>query len=262
MANQNCRTRVLTMTLDAHRLSFGATAAHYDRARPTYPVAALKWTFAPLGAGRLRVVDLGAGPGLLSRAVAAAGHEVIPVEPDPGMRARLDAVTPGVRALAGSAEAIPLPDASVDAVLAGTAYHWFDPELAHPEMARVLRPGGVLAAIWNDRDKATAWVAELSRLIATHRHVSGRRAELDGSRSFGPLFGDVTRQQFPHVVPQSPPGIADLVASRSNFLTATPAEQRLILDQVAELCATHPELAGRDAFDLPYLTTVYRAIRV
>jgi SAM-dependent methyltransferase len=250
------------MTLDARRLSFGASAAHYDRARPTYPLSALNWTFAPLGAGRLRVVDLGAGTGLLSRVVAAAGHEVIPVEPDPDMRAQLDAVMPGVRALAGSAEAIPVPDASVDAVLAGTAYHWFDAELAHPEMARVLRPGGVLAAIWNDRDKATAWVTELTRLIGAHQYVSGRRAELDESRSFGSLFGDVTKQQFPHVVPQSPQGIADLVASRSNYLTATPDKQRLILDQITELCATHPELAGQDAFDLPYLTTVYRAIRV
>jgi SAM-dependent methyltransferase len=249
------------MSLDAHRLSFGASAAHYDQARPTYPVAALTWTFARLGGGRLRVMDLGAGTGLLSRVVAAAGHEVIPVEPDAGMRAQLDAVMPGVRALAGSAEAIPLPDASVDAVLAGTAYHWFDPELAHPEIARVLRPGGVLAAIWNDRDKATAWVAELSRIIGSHQAVSGRRAELDESRSFGPLFGDVTKQQFPHVVPQTPKGIADLVASRSNYLTATPARQRLILEQVTELCATHPELAGRDTFGLPYRTTVYRAIR-
>ena len=250
------------MTLESRRLSFGAAAADYDRARPTYPVAALNWTLEPLGAGRLLVVDLGAGTGLLSRVVAAAGHEVIPVEPDAGMRAQLEAVMPGVRALAGSAEAIPVPDASVDAVLAGTAYHWFDPELAHPEMARVLRPGGVLAAIWNDRDKATAWVAELARLIASHRYVSGRRAELEESRSFGPLFGDVIKQQFPHVVAQSPQGIADLAASRSNYLTATPAKQRLILDQITELCATHPALAGRDAFDLPYLTTVYRAIRV
>ncbi len=253
---------MLTVTLDDRRLSFGAAAAHYDQARPTYPATALSWTLAPLGVGRLRVVDLGAGTGLLSRVVAAAGHEVIPVEPDAGMRAQLEAATPGVRALAGSAEAIPVPDASVDAVLAGTAYHWFDPELAHPEMARVLRPGGVLAAIWNDRDKATAWVAQLARIIGSHRYVSGRRAELDESRSFGPLFGDVTKQQFPHVARQSPQGIADLAASRSNYLTATPTEQRLILDQVAELCAAHPDLAGRDTFDLPYLTTVYRAIRV
>jgi SAM-dependent methyltransferase len=250
------------MTPDAHRLSFGAAAADYDQARPTYPVAALSWTLAPVGTGRLRVVDLGAGTGLLSRVVAAAGHEVIPVEPDPDMRARLDAVTPGVRALDGSAEAIPVPDAGVDAVLAGTAYHWFDPESAHPEMARVLRPGGVVAAIWNDRDKTTAWVAELARLIGVHRTVSGRRAELERSRSFGPLFGDVTKRQFSHVVPQSPQGILDLVASRSTYLTATPAEQHLVRDRITELCATHPELAGRDAFDLPYLTTVYRAIKV
>ncbi|SNT31995.1 Methyltransferase domain-containing protein [Asanoa hainanensis] len=244
------------MTLDAHRLSFGA-AADYDQARPTYPMAAVHWT---LGADRLRVVDLGAGTGSLSRVIAAAGHEVIPIEPDQDMRTRFDAA--GVRALAGSAEAIPLPDASVDAVLAGTAYHWFDPEPAHQEMARVLRRGGVLAAIWNDRDKTTPWVAELSRLIRTHRQVSGRRAALEESRSFGPLFGEVTRQQFPHVVAQSPQGLAALVASRSTYLTATPAEQRLTLDRIAELCATHPDLTGRDTFDLPYVTTVYRALRV
>jgi SAM-dependent methyltransferase len=252
---------VSTVTLDSRRLSFGAAAAAYDQARPTYPVAAVSWTLAPLGGGRLRVVDLGAGTGLLSRVVAAAGHEVIPVEPDPDMRARLDAVTPGVRALDGSAEAIPVPDAGVDAVLAGTAYHWFDPESAHPEMARVLRPGGVLAAIWNDRDKTTAWVAELARLIGVHREVSGRRAELDASGSFGPLFGDVTKRQFSHVVRQSPQGIRDLVASRSTYLTATSEQRRRILDRITELCATHPELAGRETFDLPYLTTVYRAIR-
>src|SRR6186997_2396231 len=126
---------------------------------------------------------------------------------EPTLEQRQLAVMPGVRALPGSAEAIPVTNASVHAVLAGTAYHWFDAELAHPEMARVLRPGGVLAAIWNDRDRSTAWVAELTRLIGAHRYVSGRRAELDESRSFGPLFGDVTKQQFPHVVPQSPQGI-------------------------------------------------------
>src|SRR6266550_2633842 len=89
-------------------------------------------------------------------------HEVVPVEPDEAMRARLARSTPGVTPLAGSAERIPLPDTSVDAVVAGQSYHWFDPEPAHREIARVLRPGGVFAPVWNIRDESEPWVAALS----------------------------------------------------------------------------------------------------
>ncbi|WP_231394798.1 methyltransferase domain-containing protein [Micromonospora sp. CNB394] len=72
--------------------------------------------------------------------------------------------TPGTTALAGSAEAVPLPDASADAVLVGQAYHWFDRERAHAEVGRVLHPGGTFAPVWNIRDERVGWVAELSRI--------------------------------------------------------------------------------------------------
>lgn len=250
---------VASVTLDEHRLAFGSAADRYDRSRPTYPIEALNWTFAPAGAQRLRVVDLGAGTGLLSRVVMDAGHEVIPVEPDAGMRAQLDAATPGVKALDGSAEAIPLPDASVDAVIAGTAYHWFDPKLTHPEVARVLRPGGIFAALWNDRDLSLAWMAAFNRLLQTLRITYEQRSVLDSTLSFGPLFGPADKLQFPHNVTRTPQGLSDLIATRSYFLVASPQRQTELLDAVAELCATHPDLAGRETFEMPYRTTVYRA---
>src|ERR1041385_1983732 len=106
-------------------LSFGRAAALYDDIRPSYPVDAVRWA---LGAGRHTAVDLGAGTGLLTRVVAPLGTETVAVEPDAGMRARLIEVTPGVSAAAGSAESIPRPDGSVDAVVAGQSYHWFDHE--------------------------------------------------------------------------------------------------------------------------------------
>ena len=252
---------VSLMTSDDHRLAFGAAASLYDRARPTYPAEALTWAFTPLNAGRLRVVDLGAGTGLLSRVVLAAGHEVIPVEPDEGMRAEFDATTPGVTALAGSAEEIPLPDGSVDAVVAGTAYHWFVPERAHPEIARVLRPGGVFAPIWNDRDVTADWTAKLSKIMRSHRGSFEHRHELDTAMSFGDCFGPVVKAEFRHAVAQTPQGLADLIASRSYYLVADEGMRQQMLDEVAELCAAHPELAGRHSFDLPYVTAVYRGLK-
>jgi SAM-dependent methyltransferase len=152
------------MTFEKQRLSFGAAAQHYDRSRPSYPAAALSWA---LGEPPAQVVDLGAGTGLLTRTALAAGFDVIPVEPDLGMRDQLAAATPGTTPLAGSAESIPLPDGAADAVIAGQAYHWFDREAAHPEIARVLRLGGVFAPVWNYRDTSVAWAGALDEIIGS-----------------------------------------------------------------------------------------------
>ena len=125
----------------------------HDEIRPSYPPEAVRWM---LGEAPVRVVDLGAGTGIFSRLVASLGHDVVAVEPDDGMRARLAESSPGVTVVAGSAEAVPLPDASVDAVVAAQAYHWFDNDEARLEIARVLRLGGVFAPIWNIRDESVA----------------------------------------------------------------------------------------------------------
>src|SRR5437762_9625923 len=134
---------------EQRRLSFGFRAAEYDRYRPGYPAEAVQWLV-----GRpppARVLDVGAGTGRLSVAATALGHDVLAVEPDDAMRAVAEAALPG-RTVAGTAEDLPLPDASYDAVVAGQAYHWFDRDRALPEIARVLSAGGALGVVWNIRD--------------------------------------------------------------------------------------------------------------
>jgi SAM-dependent methyltransferase len=238
-------------------LSFGPAAASYDRVRPGYPVAALRWA---LGGHPLRVVDLGAGTGILSRALADLGHEVLAVEPDGAMRAQLSRAGPHLTALAGAAERIPLPDGSVDAVVAGQAYHWFDPEPAHAEIARVLRAGGGFAPLWNRRDESVPWVAALSTISDDDTAGRGIREPATDLSSFGPRFGPVRRRVFRHTVRYTPETLVGLVATRSYYLTAPPPRQLELERRVRHLCATDPALAGREAFDLPYLTEVYRAV--
>jgi len=238
-------------------LPFGAAAERYDRVRPPYPPEALRWILAHLGDRPGRVVDLGAGTGILTKALAALGHEVVPVEPDAGMRALITGA-----ALAGSAEEIPLPDASVDAVVAGQAYHWFDRERAHPEIARVVRPGGVFGPIWNMRDEQTPWVAALTRTLAAESNAeevshSGWLTDPD----FGGGFGPVAREIFRHSVTIDAARLVELVRSRSYYLSAPPDRQPRIDAAVRRLAATHPDLAGRDTFTLPYVTAAYRAVR-
>ncbi|WP_158585454.1 class I SAM-dependent methyltransferase [Kitasatospora sp. SolWspMP-SS2h] len=119
----------------------------------------------------MHVLDLGAGTGLLAGVLRAAGHEVIAVEPDEQMRAVAAERRPDAQVLAGSAEDIPLPDDSVDAVVAGPAYHWFTPQVSLPQIHRVLRKDVVFAAMWNIRDDRTPWVAALSDIVGARDTV-------------------------------------------------------------------------------------------
>lgn len=238
--------------------SFGAAADLYDEVRPSYPADALTWAVGDAARPGAAVVDLGAGTGILTRALRDLGHTPVPVEPDPAMRDRLERATPQVRARAGSAEAIPLPDGSVDAVLAGQAYHWFDRDAAHAEIARVLRPGGVFAPLWNIRDPDVPWLAALSDLLdGAGREHAGLLEHPD----FGPWFGPVESASFRHDVPCDPDRLLDLVRSRSYYLTADAAGRERVDAAVRALTREHPDLAGRESFPLPYRTEVYRAVR-
>jgi SAM-dependent methyltransferase len=239
-------------------LSFGAAAAEYDRFRPSYPLEAVRWAV-----GRpppAEVVDLGAGTGKLTRVLLAAGYQVTPVEPDAGMRDQLAASTGGVTPLAGFAEAVPLPDASTDAVVAGQAYHWFDRERAHPEIARLIRPGGYFGAVWNHRDDREPWIAELSRI--THDTPDNRGnfdPEPTVSLELSDNFGPVERKEFTHRETRTAESLVAMISTRSYFLTASPRKQAEIVAGVRELAATHPALAGRESFDVLYRVIVFRA---
>ncbi|MFG1675629.1 class I SAM-dependent methyltransferase [Micromonospora sp. NPDC049282] len=245
------------MTDPTAALSFGAAAGEYDRFRPRYPQEALRWALEGCPAPA-RVVDLGAGTGILTRGLSALGHHVVPVEPDPEMRAQLAAATSGTTALAGSAESMPLPDDAVDAVLVGQAYHWFDRDRAHAEVARVLRPGGTFAPVWNVRDERVGWVAELTR-IAHLDHNAGDVT--DRYADFGPAFIPVEVGEFGHATTLTPDELVAMLHTRSYWLTATPAERARVDGGLTDLFATHPELAGRDTVELPYRTVVLRARR-
>jgi SAM-dependent methyltransferase len=142
-------------------LTFGARAEEYQRWRPSYPAEAVAWLAPP---GAARVADVGAGTGKLTGPLLGLGLQVVAVEPDPAMLAVLRREHPAAVPYLAGADALPIPDASVDAVLAGQAWHWFPHERAIAEVRRVLRPGGWLGLVWNGPDPRDVWEYDLARL--------------------------------------------------------------------------------------------------
>jgi SAM-dependent methyltransferase len=246
--------------------SFGAVAASYAEHRPDYPVKAVRWCVAPAGRdiGSLRVLDLGAGTGKLTALLTELGSDVTAVEPDPAMLAELRRGLPSVRALPGTAERIPLPDASVDAVLCGQAMHWFDMSRALPEIARVLVPGGTLGALWNSDDDRVAWVAGLQEAAegAASPSLSRRRSEAASFRpeQFGAvLFTPTERAEFANPRLLTADTLVELIGTHSKILVMAPEERAQVLAKVRAYLESRPETAdGR--FELPMVTSVIRAV--
>ena len=245
------------MTDREQALSFGKAAALYESIRPGYPQEAAHWALGPgFAIGRGTVMDLGAGTGLLTRILVPLAGRVIPVEPDAEMRAQLTAAVPGVVAVAGSAESIPYADASADSIVTAQAYHWFDPERAHPEIARVVRTGGTFAAIWNLRDSMVGWVAALEEAAGPAPSGHVRDPEREVVFDFGPSFEPPERGEFRHDIPMTADLVHALVASRSTYLVAPAAERAEIDARIAAVTAQLPA-----AFNMPYVTVCYRTTR-
>ncbi len=240
----------MTGPIQHRSLSFGAEAAAYERGRPSYPPEAINWLLPP---GARDVLDLGAGTGKLTTRLVERGLDVVAVDPLPEMLELLCNALPDTPALLGSAEDIPLPDNSVDAVLVAQAWHWFDPERAVKEVARVLRPGGRLGLVWNTRDERLGWVKDLGRIIG-HEHDP-----FSSEVTLPDPFGGLERHQVEWTSYLTPQALIDLVASRSYCITS-PAEVRTrTLDRVRNLLATHPALAQSNGLALPYVTVCIRA---
>jgi SAM-dependent methyltransferase len=234
--------------------SFELVAGLYERARPEYPPEAIAWLAEQLDlrAGRT-VLDLGAGTGKLTRALVATGANVIAVEPGDAMRAELVRAVPEAQALRGAAEDIPLPDASVDAITVGQAFHWFRHEEALPELHRVLRPDGGVGLVWNSRDQDSPLQRVVNDLIATlvppKRAVafgsSGRLAESD-------LFGPMEERRFAFAQELDADALVDRIDSISFVAAGSQGERRRVEHGLRDLVAAN---GGVVAF--PYVTDVY-----
>jgi SAM-dependent methyltransferase len=248
--------------------SFGAAAVAYAEHRPDYAQAAVRWALEP--APGPRVLDLGAGTGKLTATLLAAGADVVAVEPDPAMLTELRRAVPAVRVLPGSAEAIPLPDASVDAVLAGNAMHWFDMAVAGPEIARVLAPGGILAGLWNVFDDRVDWVAGLARVSGSaaigprDTPTSWRAATADmhlPKTGVAARFGSPKQAQFPHGQHRTADSLVATLATKAGMLVMPEQERQATLGRIRAYLASRPETADGE-FILPMLTGVLRVRRL
>ena len=244
--------------IDPMAEAFGAAAADYERARPSYPVQAIETlkSEAGIGPGK-RVCDLAAGTGKLTRLLVATGAELVAIEPVPGMRAQLAEVLPDIDVLDGTAESIPLADASVDTVTVAQAVHWFKFEPALEEIRRVLAPGGSLAILFNQRDERVPWVKTWNDVIEWH----GRRIAYYQNTDWTTLladngFVDVGYRSSEWNQPLTRELLAARVRSVSYIADAPPAEQQDYVDRVLALVA-----GFEDTFPLPYVTHVWFARR-
>ncbi|MDT0117638.1 methyltransferase domain-containing protein [Microbacterium sp. PRF11] len=240
--------------------SFGQAASAYESGRPGYPAEAVAWMLEPVREpGRaLRVADVGAGTGKLTRAIVELGADVVAVDPDADMLATLRQNTRGVPTFVGRAEKLPLPDSGLDAVVMGQAWHWVDVEAASLETARVLRSGGVLGLIWNIRDDRVDWVRRLTAAMG------GSNAEVllatTGPRVVEP-FGELEHREWHGERRITLPQLRDLVVSRSDIITASREKRARIDAAVDGVVASLPDLADGGSTALPYVTHAFRVRR-
>lgn len=233
-------------------LSFGAVADSYDRARPSYPREAVAWL---VDSSYAHVLELGAGTGKLTEQLHALGHRVIATDPLEPMLRHLVARLPDTRAVLAVAEQIPMRARSVDVVVGAQAFHWFDLDRALPEIARVLRPGGHLGLVWNQRDDRVPWVRRLSGLLGT---TQGQPEDPTHALQSSHLFGYVETSTYRFWQELDRPRLGDLVLSRSNVAVMSETERDRVLRKVDDLYEEYGR--GPDGMLLPYVTQCFRAV--
>jgi SAM-dependent methyltransferase len=247
---------------ETRRLSFGSVATDYDRYRPAPPPQALDWLIPP---DAQALLDLAAGTGAVTRELVGRAARVIAVEPDQRMRAVLSARCPDAEVLAGRGEDIPLPDASVDAVVISAAWHWLDPERAVPEITRVLRVGGVLGVIWNARDSRVPWVAEFNAFARESREADRR---LDGTPGIrrrrevkfppGTPLSPAEEHSVEYSLPMTKDELFGLLGTYSGVITLSPERRADFSGRVRAFLDRQPW----DRIDLPMICRCLRSARL
>ena len=241
-------------------MRFGAHADAYERARPEWPEEAARW-LVPDGAQL--VVELGAGTGKLTRAVADLGVRIVAVEPDPRMLAVLRGL--GLEGVEGSAEEIPFDDGMAHAVVAGSSLHWFELDSALHEIHRVLRPGGRFGFGWNHRDDRHPVIAAMSETVysaqARLRGPRWRSRDWAAELAASGLFQDVEHARFEHVHELPREALADHLMSYSGVAALSAEERRRVCAKVAELLDSKSSLSDGGTLRLPFVVSAYRARR-
>ncbi len=249
----------MTDEVSVRRTSFGAQANSYTAYRPGYPPELFDYllALAEVASRPLDVVDIGAGTGQLTSGFVDRGCAVTAVEPDDRMREVLSDRLDLSAAVAGSAESMPLPDGSADLVVGAQMWHWVDPTRAIPEVARVLRPGGTFSIIWSLRDDTADWVQAMETVVELPDSYKWFR-----SNDRPPLsepFGPMELQEFAFAHTSTAERLVGLVGTFSHVATSDRRDE--ILAGIRDLTQTHPDLAGKESFEVPYICKVFTAVK-
>ncbi|MGB6582486.1 MAG: class I SAM-dependent methyltransferase [Streptosporangiaceae bacterium] len=246
---------------ETRRLSFGSVAADYDRYRPPPPPQALDWLIPP---DATAILDLAAGTGVVTRELVGRAARVFAVEPDERMRAVLAARCPGAEVLDGRGEDIPLPDASVNAVVISAAWHWLDPERAVPEITRVLRVGGTLGVLWTSRDDRVPWLAEFNALARESREAdrpregSPRRRHREVKFPPGTPLSSPEERRVKFSLPMTSEQLAGLLGTYSGVITLDPERRADFSRRVRTFLDRRPW----DEVDVPMICRCLRSTRL
>jgi SAM-dependent methyltransferase len=243
-------------------LSFGRVAEDYDRYRPGLPDAVLEWL---LPSDCRIVLDLGAGNGASTGALAGRADRVIAVEPDPRMRALIARHAPTAHVVAGRAEAIPLEDDSVDSVVVCSAWHWMDPDLAVPEVARVLRSGGTFGILWNGLDREGPMMAQIRSVMGEpdtdderSRSHQPENVWLPDRSHFLPPEIEVVRWTWSTTVDD----LVGLLSTRSHVIAMSAEQRDRASRTVRSFLESHYGGGGDQAVALPMACRCWKAVRV
>jgi SAM-dependent methyltransferase len=238
--------------------SFGTVAQAYDRYRPPPPVAAADWLLPPvLG----RVADVCAGTGGFSGVLAGRVDEVVAVELDLRMAGLIGARSRRSLVVNGNGEALPLRSSSLEAVLVSSAWHWLDPDLAVPEIGRVLRPGGVLGVVWSGPRRRVDWVSQLLGRDPT-KPSTGRGPRRELRIPPGQPFTEPQVRVIEWSLPRTPAELVGLAGTYSRVITLPRSEREAAVHRAEELIERHPLLRGRSEIDLPMTARCWRAVRL